>query len=129
LPLSISHDNTEVITHHLAWQWLETLRHPRMSYLAMNIFATHLLRAMVHAETKVPALLYSAHDLTLISSMCVFRLEQLAVWPKYASFLKIELLEILLEESTGGGVTTPHTATTTALVTNSPVQKKKDYVV
>jgi hypothetical protein len=129
LPPSISHDDTEVIAHHLAWRWLETLRHPRMSYLAMNTFATHLLRAMVHAETEVPALLYSAHDSTLIGLMCVFRLEQPAVWPDYASFLKIELMEILPEESSSSGVTTPRTATTTALVTSSAVQKKKDYVV
>ena len=44
---------------------------------------------------KEPSMtLYSAHDSTLIGLLCAFKLERPVAWPKYGSFLILELLEV-----------------------------------
>ena len=94
LPSTISVDDQEVISKYTAWKWFESLRHPRLAYLAMNPMVSRILDAMHQHETEPPVIIYSAHDSTLIGLMCGFRLEQPSVWPEYGSYLKIELLEV-----------------------------------
>jgi Histidine phosphatase superfamily (branch 2) len=106
LPPTITMDHQRTISDHTAWRWMELLHHPRLVYLAMNAFTTRILTAMkqrcqvedmtkMHETQSSPHLiLYSAHDSSLIGLLCAFRLERPTEWPEYASYLKIELLEV-----------------------------------
>jgi acid phosphatase len=96
LPPAISESETEIISKHAAWRWFESLRHPRLAYLAMNRMVSHLIDAMHKHDKEPPVIIYSAHDSTLIGLLCSFRLEQPSSWPEYASYLKLELLEVIL---------------------------------
>lgn len=93
LPESITAEDQESLASHLAWRWFESLRHPRLSYLAMHKFAHAITHTLKHHDEEPPLTIYSAHDSTLIGLISVFRLEQPKSWPEYGSFLKIELLE------------------------------------
>lgn len=94
LPATISVEDQETISKHTAWRWFESLRHPRLAYLAMNPMVSRIIDAMHQHETEPPVIIYSAHDSTLIGLLCGFRLEQPSVWPEYGSYLKMELLEV-----------------------------------
>jgi hypothetical protein len=94
LPDAITKEDQEAISAHSAWRWFESLRNPRLIYLAMHHFAHTILHTMRHAETEPPMIVYSAHDSTLIGLLCAFRLEQPSIWPEYGSYLKLELLEV-----------------------------------
>ena len=94
LPATITADDQEVISKYTAWRWFESLRHPRLAYLAMNPMVSRIIDAMHKHDTEPPVIIYSAHDSTLIGLMCGFRLEQPSVWPEYGSYLKMELLEV-----------------------------------
>ena len=94
LPATITSDDQELISKYTAWRWFESLRHPRLAYLAMNPFVSRIIDSMHNHDTEPPVIIYSAHDSTLIGLMCGFRLEQPSVWPEYGSYLKMELLEV-----------------------------------
>eukprot|EP00980_Cylindrotheca_fusiformis_P014773 scaffold4026_cov117-Cylindrotheca_fusiformis.AAC.8 len=93
LPEGISPEDQDALSSYLAWRWFESLRHPRLVYLAMHKFCHAILHSMRHLEEEPPLTIYSAHDSTLVGLMCAFRLERPTVWPEYASYMKIELLE------------------------------------
>jgi hypothetical protein len=99
LPASITSEEQELIMEHTAWRWFESLRNPRLSYLAMHKLAQTMVTSMRHRESEPPVTLYSAHDSTLIGLICSFRLEMPSVWPKYGSYLKIELVEASLADT------------------------------
>jgi hypothetical protein len=44
-------------------------------------------------KASAPLTIWSAHDSTLIGLLCAYRLERPAVWPEYASYLVLELVE------------------------------------
>ncbi len=107
LPPSISEEDQEKISNHLAQKWFGLLRHARLSYLAMNRMTHMMLQRMKiqqhqqqqhqhqdHQQGLLPRIIiYSGHDSTLIGLMCAFRLEQPTQWPEYGSYLKVELIE------------------------------------
>lgn len=104
LPESIKAEDQEALSAHCAWRWFESLRHPRLSYLAMHKFTHNLLHVARHHETEPRLTIYSAHDSTLIGLLCAFRLEIPSVWPEYGSYLKMELLEVTeadVDQTTG----------------------------
>jgi hypothetical protein len=90
----ITKEDQEAISAHCAWRWFESLRNPRLGYLATHRFTHTILHSMRHADTEPPMIIYSGHDSTLIGLFCAFRLEQPSVWPEYGSYLKLELLEV-----------------------------------
>jgi hypothetical protein len=94
LPESITEEDQESLSTYLAWRWFESLRHPRLAYLAMHKFTHTVVHSMKHRETEPALTIYSAHDSTLVGLLCAFRLEQPSVWPEYGSYLKVELLEV-----------------------------------
>jgi Histidine phosphatase superfamily (branch 2) len=94
LPPGITKENQEEISRHAAWRWYESFRHPRLVYLSMGRLAGAIVDSLVQHEREPPMTLWSAHDSTLIGLMCAFRLEQPAVWPEYASYLMMELIQV-----------------------------------
>jgi len=130
LPSTLSEEDVQAVSKHVAWRWFENLRHPVLAKSAMWKFADRLVNNMQHrvevddeqhdrhkASTEIivreeyeqeciedPWLcIYSAHDSTLIGLLCVLQLEQPSEWPEYGSALKIELIR---EEEDGTGNTT-----------------------
>jgi Histidine phosphatase superfamily (branch 2) len=106
LPDGITKDDQEKISQHAAWRWFESFRHPKLSYLAMDIMANTIVTSLLKQNPQEDAVdnepvmsLWSAHDSTLISLMCLFRLEQPAIWPEYGSYLMIELIDIPVENA------------------------------
>jgi acid phosphatase len=103
LPPAITSEMQQEISKYTAWKWFESLRHPRLAYLAMNGLVARMVESMERRlrnlnsnddmEEEAPLHIYSAHDSTLIGLLCAFHLEQPAQWPEYASFLSVELLE------------------------------------
>ena len=96
LPETVTREDVETVSKHVAWKWMESLKHPVLSKAAMWKFATRLLDDAKRCRecNEGPYLcIYSAHDSTLIGLLCILQLEQPAVWPEYASYLKIELIE------------------------------------
>jgi hypothetical protein len=93
LPEQITPEDQDALSSYLAWRWFESLRHPRLIYLAMHKFSHAITHTMTHLDEEPPLTIYSAHDSTLIGLLCAFRLEQPTEWPEYGSYLKIELLE------------------------------------
>ena len=94
LPPGITKEDQEVIAEHTAWRWFQTLRHPRLAYLAMHTVTSRQVDYLLN-HTNEPALtIWSAHDSTLIGLLCAYRLEQPAIWPEYASHLLLELIEV-----------------------------------
>lgn len=93
LPDQITPEDQDALSSYLAWRWFESLRHPRLIYLAMHKFAHEIVRTMIHNDDEPLLTIYSAHDSTLVGLLCAFRLEQPIVWPDYGSSLKVELLE------------------------------------
>jgi len=94
LPNDIPQADLETISRHAAWRWFENLSHPRVAYLAMNTLVGRQVDSMLNHSSEKPVTIWSAHDSTLIGLLCAYRLEQPAVWPEYASYLLIELVEI-----------------------------------
>ncbi|KAL7529578.1 hypothetical protein ACHAXR_006343 [Thalassiosira sp. AJA248-18] len=116
LPPTLSDDDVEAVSSHVAWRWFENLRHPVLAKSAMWKFARRLVdnmerKAVEHhgADVSNTAMIikeeyeqdcveepwlciYSAHDSTLIGLLCVLQLEQPAEWPEYGSALKVELI-------------------------------------
>ncbi|KAL3770753.1 hypothetical protein ACHAWU_009660 [Discostella pseudostelligera] len=119
LPPSLSHEDVEAVSNHVAWRWFENLRHPVLAKSSMWKFASSIVDTMQRKVQHDAALstdemkmgvvntvqeresnsiedpwlcIYSAHDSTLIGMLCVFQLEQPAAWPEYGSALKIELI-------------------------------------
>jgi acid phosphatase len=97
LPETITEEDQESISNHAAWKWMETLRHPRLAYLAMNPMVSSIMDSMrrrLDGDLSEALHIHSAHDSTLIGLLCAFRLEPPRKWPEYGSYLKIELLEV-----------------------------------
>merc|ERR1711862_68366 len=96
LPSDISIEEQELISAHAAWKWFQSLRHPKLSKLAMDVMVDKLVHNMCQYNEEDPAAtrlyIFSAHDSTLIGLLCAFQLDQPIKWPEYASYLKIELL-------------------------------------
>jgi hypothetical protein len=101
LPEGITKSDQEKISQHAAYRWYESFRHPELSHYAMNTLTQTIVSSLLNqntleddsTENASKMNIWSAHDSTLICLMCAFRLEQPAVWPEYASYLLIELLE------------------------------------
>lgn len=131
LPPTLSEEDLQAVSNHVAWRWFENLRQPVLAKSAMWKFASRLVDNM---QSKVeehggalsgsiemmadedyekdcieePWLcIYSAHDSTLIGMLCVLQLEQPAEWPEYASALKVELIRE--EEDDSNNITDGHT--------------------
>ena len=103
LPDSITEADQEAISAHAAWRWFENLRHPRLARLAMHDMTTSIVDGLKKSKScprtgtdkDEPLLhIFSAHDSTLIGLLCAFHLQQPSQWPEYASFIKIELVEV-----------------------------------
>jgi len=93
LPDSITKDDQEALLDHTAWKWFQSLRTPRLAYIAMRRFTETLASALRNRETEPPLTVYSCHDSSLIGLLCALRLEQPSHWPEYGAVLKMELLE------------------------------------
>lgn len=91
LPAPLTDADKEAIGAHTAWRWFQTLSHPRLIYLAMHDFVLKQMQAF--GSDAVPLTIWSAHDSTLIALLCAYRLQRPAVWPEYASYLVLELVE------------------------------------
>ena len=92
LPPPLTKDDKEDITHHTAWRWFQTLSNPRLVYLAMHDFVSKQMNVFKTDDTE-PLTVWSAHDSTLIALLCAYRLERPDVWPEYASYIAMELVE------------------------------------
>ncbi|KAL7510582.1 hypothetical protein ACHAXN_007822 [Cyclotella atomus] len=111
LPESLTADDVNAVSNHVAWRWFENLRHPILAKSAMWKFANNLLESMdrkIEIDCRCrdcasdgedeecidePWLrIYSAHDSTLIGLLCLLQLERPAEWPEYGSYLKMELI-------------------------------------
>jgi acid phosphatase len=114
LPPSLTSQDVETVSSHVAWRWFENLQHPVLAKTAMWKFANGLLESMerrVEIECRCcdcvrgdqvvsdeecidePWLrIYSAHDSTLIGLLCLLKLEKPVEWPEYGSYLKMELI-------------------------------------
>jgi hypothetical protein len=93
LPVSISVEDHHAIVAHAAWRWFQILTVPRLAYLSMHKMASKQVEYLVKHEKEPPFIVWSAHDSTLIGLLCAYRLEQPAVWPEYASYLMLELIQ------------------------------------
>lgn len=93
LPDSITKDDQEALSAHTAWMWFQSLRSPRLAYLAMRSFTERLATTIQKREEEPPLIIYSCHDSSLIGLLCALHLEQPSVWPEYGAVLKVELLE------------------------------------
>mmetsp|Transcript_28044 Transcript_28044/g.66839 ORF Transcript_28044/g.66839 Transcript_28044/m.66839 type:complete len:451 (+) Transcript_28044:163-1515(+) len=96
LPKTVTREDVEIVSKHVAWKWMESLKHPVLSKAAMWKFATQLVDDAKRCRecNEGPYLcIYSAHDSTLIGLISILQLEQPARWPEYASYLKMELIQ------------------------------------
>mmetsp|Transcript_1126 Transcript_1126/g.2400 ORF Transcript_1126/g.2400 Transcript_1126/m.2400 type:complete len:517 (+) Transcript_1126:242-1792(+) len=101
LPDSITEDDREALASHTAWKWFQSLRTPRLAYIAMRGFTQTIVRALQERHREPPLIVYSGHDSSLIGLMCALHLEQPSVWPEYGAVLKLELLEKRKEMESG----------------------------
>eukprot|EP00581_Thalassiosira_minuscula_P009332 CAMPEP_0183706208 /NCGR_PEP_ID=MMETSP0737-20130205/3097_1 /TAXON_ID=385413 /ORGANISM="Thalassiosira miniscula, Strain CCMP1093" /LENGTH=492 /DNA_ID=CAMNT_0025933559 /DNA_START=43 /DNA_END=1521 /DNA_ORIENTATION=- len=119
LPPTLSENDVQAVSDHVAWRWFENLRHPVLAKSAMWKFASRLVENMERkarenhplydgssSSTEMEIVreyeeesieepwlcIYSAHDSTLIGLLCVLQLEQPAEWPEYGSAFKAELI-------------------------------------
>ena len=92
LPPPLTTEDKDAIGKHTAWRWFQTLSHPRLIYLAMHDFVNKQMDVFKRQESE-HLTIWSAHDSTLIAIMCAYRLERPAVWPEYASYVVLELVE------------------------------------
>jgi acid phosphatase len=92
LPTGLTVAEQQAIATHTAWRWFQTLSHPRLIYLAMHDFCRRQMDVF-RDDASAPLTIWSAHDSTLIGLLCAYRLERPAVWPEYASYLVLELVE------------------------------------
>jgi len=92
LPPPLTKEEKDEITHHTAWRWFQTLSNPRLIYLAMHDFVIKQMNVFKTVESE-SLTVWSAHDSTLIALLCAYRLERPDVWPEYASYLVMELVE------------------------------------
>lgn len=92
LPTPLTSTDKEDIAHHTAWRWFQTLSNPRLIYLAMHEFVSKQMDVFKTDESE-PLTVWSAHDSTLIALLCAYRLERPDVWPEYASYIVMELVE------------------------------------
>lgn len=114
---TLSEDDVQAVSDHVAWRWFENLRHPVLAKAAMWRFASRLVDSMQRKVDKGYSFSYgnlemmveetyeeecveepwlcihSAHDSTLIGLLCVLQLSMPSVWPEYGSSIKIELVQ------------------------------------
>jgi acid phosphatase len=67
-----------------------------MAYLAMHDLVLQQLHFFMNNnndDNDARVLLMSAHDSTLLGLLCAYRLTRPAVWPPYASYLVLELVQ------------------------------------
>lgn len=90
-------EERETLLDHVARRWFDSLSHDRLATLAMRDLVCELTRsAFVSAsrdDDRPRALLYSAHDSTLVGLLCALRLERPPAWPPYGSCLRMETWE------------------------------------
>lgn len=111
LPPTLSEEDVNAVSNHVAWRWFENLKHPILAKTSMWKFANNLLESMdrkievdcqccdcaedgneVECVDEPWLRIYSAHDSTLIGLLCLLQLERPAEWPEYGSYLKMELI-------------------------------------
>lgn len=93
LPPSITDSDVEYIAEHTAWRWFQSFQNPRLVHLAMSVMTNEMVDYLTNWRNEPPMTIWSAHDSTLIALLCAFRLERPSVWPEYASYLMLELLQ------------------------------------
>lgn len=103
LPDEITDADQEAISGHAAWRWFENLRNPRLARLAMYEMVQDMVNGL-HRSKNCPRKgtnddepllhVFSAHDSTLMGLICAFHLENPSQWPHYASYIKVELIEV-----------------------------------
>eukprot|EP00563_Minutocellus_polymorphus_P001952 CAMPEP_0181035726 /NCGR_PEP_ID=MMETSP1070-20121207/8474_1 /TAXON_ID=265543 /ORGANISM="Minutocellus polymorphus, Strain NH13" /LENGTH=489 /DNA_ID=CAMNT_0023113299 /DNA_START=61 /DNA_END=1530 /DNA_ORIENTATION=- len=103
LPKQITDADQEAISSHAAWRWFQNLRHPRLARLAMYEMVQDIVDGL-HRSKNCPRSgtdddepllhVFSAHDSTLMGLICAFHLQQPSQWPHYASYIKVELIEV-----------------------------------
>ena len=103
LPEKITDADQEAISGHAAWRWFENLRNPRLARLAMYEMVQDMVDGL-HRSKNCPRSgtdddepllrVFSAHDSTLMGLICAFHLENPSQWPHYASYIKVELIEV-----------------------------------
>jgi len=103
LPDSITGEDQEALMDYTAWKWFQSLRSPRLAYIAMGRFTQTLVKTMQRREQEPPLTVYSCHDSSLVGLMCALHLELPSTWPEYGALMKIELLE--KTKSNGDGTT------------------------
>ena len=94
LPEGMSSQDQEDISRHAAWRWFEITRDERFSFLALHDLSRRQVDSMLRHASEPVLSIWSGHDFTLTGLLFAFQLEQPAVWPEYASYLKVELLEV-----------------------------------
>ena len=103
LPKEITDADQEAISGHAAWRWFQNLRHPSLARLAMHEMVQDMVDGLhrskncprIGTEDDEPFLhVFSAHDSTLMGLICAFHLQQPSQWPHYASYIKVELIEV-----------------------------------
>ena len=103
LPVEITDADQEAISGHAAWRWFQNLRHPKLARLAMYEMVQDMVDGLHRSkncprsgtEDDEPFLhVFSAHDSTLMGLICAFHLQQPSQWPHYASYIKVELIEV-----------------------------------
>ena len=103
LPEEITDADQEAISGHAAWRWFENLRNPRLARLAMYEMVQDMVNGLQRSKNcprsgtddDEPLLqVFSAHDSTLMGLICAFHLENPSQWLHYASYIKVELIEV-----------------------------------
>jgi len=59
----------------------------------MGTMTNQIVDYLTNHREEPPLTVWSAHDSTLISLLCAFRLKRPSTWPEYASCLMLELLQ------------------------------------
>jgi len=103
LPKSLARDTDAVraVADHNAWRWFALLSDSRLGPMAIKSLAKKMVKNGSEAVAAwkdgdgwlgIPLMhIFSAHDSTLISLICAFKIERPAVWPEYGSVLKMEI--------------------------------------
>ena len=107
LPESITEEEYDIASSHVAWKWFESLKDERLAQLAMKPFMNFIIDELIQAqkrggergscddgggetesgggnneEEETVLTIYSCHDSSLIGLISAFRLEQPSKWPE-----------------------------------------------
>lgn len=96
LPNTISEEEYEIASAHVAWKWFESLRDERLARLAMKPFMNFIMGELLQVQSRgergteketredeeTLLTIYSCHDSSLIGLISAFRLQQPSKWPE-----------------------------------------------